>query len=92
MNKQEAEAPQLYTVDTKALIAHMGGVARLMHDLKRCGFNSIERKGVEKWQLRQRLPCHRLADIMALATMLEKPIDLNQFIIPLDPKHPWANK
>ena len=66
-------------INTKQLIAYFGGRIELWRRLEARGFK-LSVKTIEKWMERDNIPSNRIVQLMALASLEGRPLDLNHFI------------
>lgn len=73
-----------YTFDVDAFLDHMGGPAVVRRKLAHMGVKIVY-KTVLKWKERGSLPSRHLANLTAHEALNVGPIDLNRFIVRVDP-------
>lgn len=67
-------------IDTRKLVAHFGGRIELWRRLEARGFK-LSVKTIEKWQERENIPAGRIVQLMELANLEGRPLDLNSFVL-----------
>ena len=68
--------------DVPRLLAVFGGVGPLLSAHHAAGFEPpLTYSAVASWQVRQRVPADRLAEILVLLTRTKGQLDINKFIV-----------
>lgn len=67
-------------IDVKKLVAYFGGRSELHRRLDSKGFK-MSIKTIEKWSERSNVPAKRLIQLMSLARLENRSLDLNAFVL-----------